>query len=156
MDRAQRHAERGEHVPAESLYRDAAALLKVALARCRSAEDRDRLQRYIESTERRLRACESPEHAAHHVGLSVLATDSRMLEHHAVARPIAIPGAAAAAPRRAVSMSLAAVPSSLDRRARFCGSCGMRYADDQDQFCQMCGTQRGLILAQHGSAPCSL
>lgn len=176
IDRAQRHAERGETVAAESLYRDAATVLSVALTRCSNADARQRIQRYIESTERRLHACSSPEDAARHVGLSILGSDSRVLEHSAdtprtcarpASRPIAIPragnqGAAARRGGAGASASVACLasasggsPGTSLERARFCGACGMRYADRRDVFCQMCGTQRGMITS-HGSTPSSL
>lgn len=157
-ERATRHADARETVPAGVLYRAAITLLGVV--RDERPDDAERIDRLVQTTEHRMNAASS----RCSVALSSMRNDSMLLGTSSVAtspaastvassKPIPIPGGGRAA---AAAAAASATPLSFER-ARFCWSCGMRYQHEADRYCSMCGTQRHLVGSSvSGSAPSSL
>lgn len=145
-ERAGKHARVHDKLAAELLYRDAIVLLGVVRRECSSASDRDRIDRYIESTERRLHTVLTS--GLSQVGMSTMNTDSRCLggdeEDITASKTVhAKPMSSAPIPipmRKTVLTHGSPVGSPC--RARFCGGCGMKFETPEENFCSMCGTQR--------------
>lgn len=130
-ERAARHDVAGDTAVAKALYNDSATL--VALARGATDSDRAHIDSYAAELRRR----------RDDVGASV-GPESCMVA--AAARPP--DSAPIAMPPRP--------PAAGPRRATFCGSCGLRYGDATDNFCNMCGTQRPSLTSLGASTPRSL
>lgn len=147
---SKRASKSGEGV-AESLYRDAITLLKVAREGCSEPTRREQIAQYMASTERRMNTSTRSDPVST-VGLSALAGDSRYLAAPAAApAPTKAPPASAPIDIPAKSMMNPGrrrpPVGSYEQRARFCGGCGLRYGGSVDLYCPMCGTQRAMITS---------
>jgi len=134
--RGARHEKQKQLLAAETLYRSALSLLLMVRQECQVPGDIKSLDHYIQITERRLHIVTSNTFSqigaatvaagSHHLGATALRMSATRTDHgppRVSSAPIDIP----------------------DSRARFCGSCGARFACLSENFCPVCGVQRAQL-----------
>lgn len=140
--RGARHEGQKQPLAAETLYRSALALLLMVREECQAPGDIESLDHYVRITERRLHIVTT--NTFSQIGTATMATDS----HHlgiAALRISAMDGMRISKTDHGPPRVSSAPIDIPDSRARFCGSCGARFACLSENFCSTCGMQRTLM-----------
>ena len=143
IQRAGRHEQRQERIFAKTLYKTGIALLIMIRDSSSGRQELERLNRFIESTERRLHIVSTDTFSQ--VGLATLANDSQQLGIASQASQMTTSRSSSCSQQPSHPID---IPGAAP--ARFCAACGLKFTFTEN-YCAMCGAQRSQIVGSHGS-----